>query len=55
MKALTFYFDVVSPYAYLAFERLPQALEGLSHTVDYRPVLFAGFLAMHIMRLSGNR
>jgi 2-hydroxychromene-2-carboxylate isomerase len=45
MKALTFYFDVVSPFAYLAFERLPQALEGLSHTVDYQPVLFAGLLA----------
>ena len=45
MKALTFHFDVISPYAYLAFERLPQALEGLSHTVDYRPVLFAGFLS----------
>jgi 2-hydroxychromene-2-carboxylate isomerase len=36
--------DVVSPYAYLAFERLPQALEGLSHVVEYRPVLFAGLL-----------
>jgi 2-hydroxychromene-2-carboxylate isomerase len=34
----------VSPYAYLAFERLPQLLEGLSYSVDYRPVLFAGLL-----------
>lgn len=44
MKRLVFDFDVISPYAYLAFERLPQALEGLSHEVVYRPVLFAGLL-----------
>ncbi len=44
MKVITFWFDVISPYAWLAFERLPQALAGLSHTVDYRPVLFAGLL-----------
>ncbi len=44
MKHLTFWFDPVSPYAYLAFERLPQALEGLSYRVDYQPVLFAGLL-----------
>jgi 2-hydroxychromene-2-carboxylate isomerase len=44
MKALTFWFDPISPYAYLAFERLPQALEGLSYSVRHRPVLFAGLL-----------
>lgn len=44
MKHLRFWFDVVSPYAYLAFERLPQALEGLSVEVTYQPVLFAGLL-----------
>ncbi len=44
MKHLDFWFDPISPYAYLAFERLPQALEGLSISVDYRPVLFAGLL-----------
>ncbi len=44
MKQLQFWFDPVSPYAYLAFERLPQALEGLSYSVDYRPLLFAGLL-----------
>lgn len=47
MQRLTFHFDVVSPYAYLAFERLPQALEGCSYLVDYRPVLFAGLLRHH--------
>ena len=45
MKHLVFHFDVISPFAYLAFERLPQALEGISHSVDYQPVLFAGLLA----------
>lgn len=44
MKPLTFWFDPISPYAYLAFEHLPQALEGCSYAVDYRPVLFAGLL-----------
>ena len=44
MKPLTFWFDPISPYAYLAFEHLPQALEGCSYSVDYRPVLFAGLL-----------
>jgi len=44
MKRIEFVFDFVSPFAYLAFERLPQALEGSSVVVDYRPVLFAGLL-----------
>jgi len=44
MKRLVFWFDVVSPFAYLAFEHLPQALEGCSYEVEYRPILFAGLL-----------
>lgn len=44
MKTLTFYFDPISPYAYLAFEALPEALAGHSHEVVYRPILFAGLL-----------
>jgi 2-hydroxychromene-2-carboxylate isomerase len=44
MQRVIFDLDVVSPYAYLAFERLPSALEGVSHHVEYRPVLFAGLL-----------
>ena len=47
MKQITFYFDVISPYAYLAFEHLPKALEGLSYSVRYRPVLFAAMLKHH--------
>jgi 2-hydroxychromene-2-carboxylate isomerase len=45
MKHLLFYFDPISPFAWLAFARLPQVLEGLSVEVEYRPVLFAGLLA----------
>ncbi len=44
MKQLDFWFDPISPFAYLAFERLPQVLEGLSVEVSYRPILFAGLL-----------
>ena len=47
MKHITFYFDVISPYAYLAFEHLPEALKGLSYSVSYRPVLFAAMLKHH--------
>jgi len=45
MKRIVFWFDVISPFAYLAFEHLPQALEGCSYEVQYRPVLFAGLLS----------
>lgn len=44
MKHITFYFDVISPYAYLAFEQLPRALEGISYSVEYKPVLFGAIL-----------
>jgi 2-hydroxychromene-2-carboxylate isomerase len=44
VHTLDFWFDPVSPFAYLAFERLPQVLEGLSYNVSYRPILFAGLL-----------
>jgi len=47
MIPIVFHFDVVSPYAFLAFEALPEALAGISHVVEYRPVLFAGLLKAH--------
>jgi 2-hydroxychromene-2-carboxylate isomerase len=47
MKQITFYLDFVSPYAYLAFEKLPEALLGLSYAVEYKPALFAGMLKHH--------
>ena len=47
MKQITFHLDFISPYAYLAFEQLPKALQGISHAVDYKPLLFAGLLKHH--------
>ena len=44
MKRITFYLDFISPYAWLAFQRLPEALEGLSYSVEYRPVLLGALL-----------
>ena len=47
MKHITFYLDFISPYAYLAFEKLPLALMGHSYSVTYKPVLFAAVLKHH--------
>jgi 2-hydroxychromene-2-carboxylate isomerase len=47
MTPIVFHFDVISPFAYLAFEHLPEALKGCSYVVEYRPVLFAGLLKAH--------
>ena len=47
MKHINFYLDFISPYAYLAFEKLPEALLGCSYSVRYQPILFAGLLKHH--------
>jgi 2-hydroxychromene-2-carboxylate isomerase len=47
MKHIDFYLDFISPYAYLAFEKLPEALMGTSYCVRHKPVLFAGLLKHH--------
>lgn len=47
VKHITFYFDFISPYAFLAFEKLPQMLAGQSYRVSYKPVLFAALLKHH--------
>ncbi|RZI70975.1 MAG: 2-hydroxychromene-2-carboxylate isomerase [Variovorax sp.] len=47
MKHIDFYLDFISPYAYLAFERLPEALEGVSHSVRYKPLLLGAVLKHH--------
>jgi 2-hydroxychromene-2-carboxylate isomerase len=44
VKPIVFWFDPISPFACLAFLHLPQALEGCSYSVEYKPVLFAGLL-----------
>jgi 2-hydroxychromene-2-carboxylate isomerase len=43
---IDWYFDFISPYSYLAFETLPQALAAIepAPVIRYRPVLFAGLL-----------
>ena len=47
MRQITCWLDFISPYAYLAFEKLPEALQGLSYSMRYKPVLFAGLLKHH--------
>ena len=47
MKQITFYLDFISPFAYLAFEKLPEALEGLSYSVAYKPILLGALLKHH--------
>jgi len=40
MRAIRWYFDFVSPFSYIALQRLPE----IDAEVDYRPVLFARLL-----------
>lgn len=47
MKTIHFYLDFISPYAWLAFDALPQALQGISHRVVHKPLLFAALLKHH--------
>ena len=42
MRSVTWYFDFVSPFAYIGLHRLKELPPGLS--IEYRPVLFAGLL-----------
>ncbi|MCH8503792.1 MAG: 2-hydroxychromene-2-carboxylate isomerase [Ectothiorhodospiraceae bacterium] len=42
MKEVDWYFDVISPFSYLALQRLRELPEGT--VIRYRPVLFAGLL-----------
>jgi 2-hydroxychromene-2-carboxylate isomerase len=47
MKQITFYLDFISPYAYLAFQELPQALLGLSYSITYKPTALGVLLRHH--------
>lgn len=47
LKAITCYLDFISPYAWLAFEKLPQTLEGISFSMQYRPVVLGAVLQHH--------
>lgn len=41
MKSIVMYLDFMSADASLAFERLPDALQGLSYSLSFKPVLLA--------------
>jgi len=47
MKTIRCYFDPISPYAALAFWRLPEQLAGRHVVIDYVPILFAALLKAH--------
>jgi 2-hydroxychromene-2-carboxylate isomerase len=47
MKTIHFYLDFISPYAWLAFHAMPQTLQGISHRVVHKPVLFGAMLKHH--------
>lgn len=47
MRNITFHLDFISPYAYLAFEQLPEVLMGFSYAVSYKPVLLGALLRHH--------
>ncbi|MFB0995400.1 MAG: 2-hydroxychromene-2-carboxylate isomerase [Porticoccaceae bacterium] len=48
-KIVEFYFDVGSPTAYLAYNRLKQLQKQYNCVIDYRPVLLGG-----LFKASGN-
>jgi 2-hydroxychromene-2-carboxylate isomerase len=47
MQQIIFHLDFISPFAYLAFEHLPRALQGLPCTVRYRPLLLGALFKHH--------
>jgi len=47
MKTIHFYLDFISPYAWLAFDAMPQALKGISYQVVHKPVVFGAMLKHH--------
>jgi 2-hydroxychromene-2-carboxylate isomerase len=47
VRNITFHLDFISPYAYLAFEQLPEVLMGFSYAVSYKPVLLGALLRHH--------
>ncbi len=46
-EPVTFYFDFISPYAYLAWKRVYAVAEAQGRAVDPAPVLFAAMLDAH--------
>ncbi|THJ32976.1 2-hydroxychromene-2-carboxylate isomerase [Lampropedia aestuarii] len=55
MQTIDFYLDFVSPYAYLAFQALPQVLQDSSYHVAYKPVVLGAiFKEQGISSPAGN-
>jgi len=46
-NTIRFYFDYVSPFAYLAWTQLPRLVGAFGITIEPVPVLFAGLLEAH--------
>ena len=49
-KTVEFYFDVGSPAAYLAFQRLPGICKAARATLDFKPMLLGG-----VFQATGNQ
>jgi 2-hydroxychromene-2-carboxylate isomerase len=47
VRTVPFYFDFISPYAYLAWKAAPGAIEARGAVLDPRPILFAALLDHH--------
>ena len=47
MKHITFYFDFISPYAYLASEQLAKVLLGHPYILTHKPVVLGAMLKHH--------
>lgn len=47
MKTIFFYYDFISPYAYLAWAQMPVIQKAVDCKIVYKPVLFAGLLNHH--------
>ena len=50
MKSVEFYFDLGSPYSYLAYYRLLQIAEQQEIQIVYKPILLGG-----VFKATGNR
>lgn len=49
-RSVEFWFDVGSPYTYLAWRALPKLAAGKGATIDWRPMLLGG-----VFKATGNR
>lgn len=49
MATLTYYFDFVSPYTYLAQTQLPALLERTGSEIEYKPILLGALHKSHEM------